>query len=98
MKKSLSVLVRSLLVLSIAADLAVASMVAYHWQRGGSHGVMAWITHMHLAYGRSFDRPVTEAVISRGLTEFIAVVVALSILTLGIAFSDQALRRRWTRA
>jgi predicted tellurium resistance membrane protein TerC len=98
MKKSVSILVRLLLVLLVGADVILASMTGYHWQRGGTEGVKAWITHMHLASGRSFDVPVTQAMISRSLTEFTYVVVTLLLLTFAMAFADHVLRRQQKHA
>jgi hypothetical protein len=94
MKKSALVLVRLLLVLLVGADLVLAGMTGYHWERGGADGVKAWITHMHLASGRSFDVPVTQETINRSIAEFTSVIVALILLTLAAAFLERMLRRR----
>ncbi|HEX6879904.1 MAG TPA: hypothetical protein VF135_06045 [Terriglobales bacterium] len=94
MKKAIYILVRLLLALFVGADIVVAAMTGYHWKIGGVDGVKAWIAHMHLASGRSFDVPVTQETVNRGIAEFTYVIVALALLTIAAAFGDRLLRRR----
>ena len=80
-------------VVLLLIDFSVLAMVVDHWLKGGSQGIKAWIIHMHLSSGRSFDQTVSQAAIRESVAGFLGAVLVLIALTITSAYVVKSMRR-----
>jgi hypothetical protein len=90
--------IRLLLFCAVCIDCVFFGMVATHFVHGGIGGVRAWILHVSLVSGSSFDNPITQEFVQRSLTNFWMIVTALVTFTGALIAGDVMLRRRNRRA
>ena len=90
--------IRLLLFCAVCIDCVFFGMVATHFAHGGIGGVRAWIVHVSLASGSSFDTPITQEFVQRSLTNFWMIVTTLVAFTGAVIAANVMLRRRNRRA
>ena len=86
-------LVRTLLIAVLVADLGLLVMVLRHWQGGGFEGVKAWIIHTHASFGGNrWERPVDQLV-RESYQEFATVITVLIVATSLLLLGERRARR-----
>ncbi len=82
-------LLRTLLIAVLVADVGLLAMIFQHWQSGGLEGLKAWIIHTHASFGGDrWEKPV-EQLVRESYQEFAGVVALLIVATGGLLFGER---------